>query len=60
MIRKQAGIVIDLERDVTNEDEEIRNITHLTCSKNRPWSKTGAAGMLTYNVETGLISEYKV
>lgn len=57
MIRKQAGIVIDLERDLTNDDEEIRNTTTLTCSKNRPWGKTGSCGYLRYDAETNTMTE---
>lgn len=57
MIRKQAGIVIDLARDLTHEDDEIRNTTTMTCSKNRPWGKTGPCGYLRYDSETNTMSE---
>jgi len=57
MIRKQAGIVIDLARDLTNDDEEIRNTTQLVCSKNRPWGKTGPCGFLRYDADTNTMSE---
>lgn len=60
MIRKQAGVVLDLDRDITAEDEQARNLTTVTCSKNRPWSRTGDAGVLLYDHTTGLIEEFKL
>lgn len=57
MLSKEAMICIDLERDLENEDEEERNTTHMTVSKNRPWASTGPAGSLLYNEGTTLLTE---
>lgn len=57
MISKQAYIRVDITRDHMNADEEIRNTTHLSVSKNRFASKTGLAGQLIFDSDTFTVSE---
>ena len=52
MISKMAGIRIDIGRDPMAEDEEVRNRTHLYVPKNRPFSKTGGAGTVVFDMDT--------
>lgn len=55
MIRKQAGVVLDLTRDLQSDSSIQRNTTQITVSKNRPYSKTGPAGTLFYDEDTALL-----
>lgn len=63
MLRGSAAIaqlsdaVIGAERNSQAEDPEVRNTTKLRVLKNRFAGKTGPAGYLTYNEETGRLSE---
>jgi twinkle protein len=57
MIGKSASVRIDLKRDHLNEDEDIRNTTYLTVSKNRPVGKTGFGGVLKFNPKTFTLGE---
>jgi twinkle protein len=57
MIGKSCSVRLDLERDHMNVDEDIRNTTKVFCSKNRPTSKTGLAGILKFNLDTFTITE---
>lgn len=56
-IEEEAIVVIELERDRFAEDMEERNTAYLTVTKNRPFGSTGAAGALTYDAETTILSE---
>lgn len=56
MIRKQAGVVLDLTRDTESESMIDRNTTHIKISKNRPFGELGPAGTLFYDSETGTLS----
>lgn len=57
MISKVCDIRIDLFRDITNNNEVIRNTTSLTVSKNRPVSRTGPAGRLFFDPTTFKLRE---
>lgn len=57
-IAKVADLRIDLSRDVKAESIELRNQTHLMCSKNRFAGKTGPAGILQFNPETFCLSQF--
>lgn len=57
MIGKSASVRIDLNRDHMNPDEDIRNRTRLSVSKNRPTGTTGYAGDLLFDPKTFTISE---
>ena len=52
MISKMAGIRLDISRDHMHEDETIRNTTKILVSKNRPYSKTGVAGDVSFEPES--------
>ena len=56
-ISKIADIRIDLKRDLTNPDPEMRNITELTVAKNRFSGKTGPAGKLRFDPRTYTLDE---
>jgi twinkle protein len=56
-IGKVADLRIDLYRDLTAQNEVIRNTTIMTCSKNRFAGKTGPAGKLFFNPDTYCLSE---
>jgi len=56
-ISKIANIRIDLSRDLTSEDETIRNTTSLTVSKNRFCGDTGPAGKLLFSRESFTVNE---
>jgi twinkle protein len=49
MISKAASIRIDIHRDLETFDENERNRTYLTVSKNRPTGRTGPAGFVTFD-----------
>ena len=57
MIGKSASIRLELQRDHLNTDEEIRNTTHMTITKNRPFGKTGYCGSLVFDPKTFIIKE---
>lgn len=50
-------MLIELERDRFAEDMEERNTAYLTITKNRPFGSTGAAGALTYDPTTTILTE---
>ena len=56
-IEEEAIVLIELSRDRESEDEDERNTAYLTITKNRPFGSTGAAGALTYNPETTVLTE---
>jgi twinkle protein len=56
-ISKVADIRVDLQRDLTNPDPAVRNITNLTVSKNRFSGKTGPAGKLRFDPHTYVLDE---
>lgn len=56
-IGKVAKVRIDLSRDHLNVDEEIRNTTTTTLSKNRDGSKTGPSSVLRFDPDTFIIKE---
>jgi len=57
MIGKSASVRIDLNRDHLNDDEDVRNTTKLSVSKNRPVGKTGFGGMLKFNPKSFTVGE---
>lgn len=59
-LSKIADVRIDATRDILNPDDNIRNITALTVSKNRFSGKTGAAGLLRFDPVTGKYEEIEV
>jgi len=52
MISKECSIRIDLDRDHLADDDDERNTSHFMVSKNRPFSRTGAAGCAYFHPET--------
>jgi twinkle protein len=56
-IAKVADLRIDLHRDLTAEDDFLRNTTTLTVSKNRYAGKTGPAGHLYFNPDSYILEE---
>lgn len=56
-IGKVADLRIDMFRDLTAENDIVRNTTHLTVSKNRYAGKTGPAGKLFFNPDTYVLEE---
>ena len=60
MIGKSAAIRIDISRDQMHEDDTERNTTKLYVPKNRPYSKTGAAGAILFQPETFTLTETTV
>jgi twinkle protein len=54
---KTASVWLHIDRDLTAEDEHIRNRSYLTLKKNRFGQKTGPAGFLSFNPETFKITE---
>lgn len=51
-LTKSASWVVMLSRDKYNEDEVIRNTTHVILSKNRSGSVTGKAGEIYYDQQS--------
>jgi len=58
-IEEEAIVLLELQRDKLAEDQDDKNTTHLTVTKNRPFATTGPAGMLRYDVDTTMVQEYK-
>lgn len=56
-IGKVADLRIDMFRDLTAENDIVRNTTHLTISKNRYVGKTGPAGKLFFNPDSYILEE---
>lgn len=56
-LQEEALVVIALERDPQAEDERERNTTKFVVEKNRPFSRTGDAGSVYYDVDTTMLSE---
>jgi len=56
-IEEEAIVLIEMKRDKKAEDTDERNTTYLEVSKNRPYAVTGPAGMLTYDIETDMVTE---
>lgn len=52
-----AGVVIEVNRDVDNEDDVLRNTTEFKVTKNRPFAKLGKAGKVFYDMETTILEE---
>jgi len=57
MIGKSASVRIDLSRDHMNPDEDIRNTTKLSVSKNRPTGRTGYGGTLYFDPSSFTLKE---
>lgn len=57
MIGKSASVRINLERDLMNADDDIRNTTKLFVNKNRPTGKTGYGGSVIFNPDTFMLHE---
>jgi hypothetical protein len=58
-IEEEAIVLLELQRDKLTEDQDEKNTTYLTITKNRPFATTGPAGMLRYDIDTTMVSEYK-
>jgi KaiC/GvpD/RAD55 family RecA-like ATPase len=58
-IEEEAIVLLELQRDKLTEDQDEKNTTYLTVTKNRPFATTGPAGMLRYDVDTTMVQEYK-
>ena len=56
-IEEEAIVLIEMSRDKKSEDVQERNTTYLEITKNRPYALTGPAGMLTYDVDTDMVTE---
>jgi len=56
-IEEEAIVLIEMSRDKKSDDIQERNTTYLEITKNRPYALTGPAGMLTYDVETDMVTE---
>lgn len=56
-IEEEAIVMIEMSRDKKSEDHQERNTTYLEITKNRPYALTGPAGMLTYDIETDMVTE---
>lgn len=52
MLAKQAGIRINVHRDLDAESEYERNKTYLEVKKNRPFSRLGKAGWLEFDANS--------
>lgn len=57
MISKAASIRIDITRDLMAEEEEVRNTTTLSVTKNRPFAKTGVATSLLFDTKSFTLIE---
>jgi KaiC/GvpD/RAD55 family RecA-like ATPase len=57
-IEEEAIVLLELQRDKLTEDQDEKNTTYLTVTKNRPFATTGPSGMLRYDVETTMVQEY--
>jgi twinkle protein len=57
-ISKVAHTWVRLTRDHLNPDLEVRNRTHLTLIKNRFGSHTGPSGILRFDQDTFMITEF--
>ena len=57
-IEEEAIVLLELQRDKLTEDQDEKNTTYLTVTKNRPFATTGPAGMLRYDVDTTMVEEY--
>ena len=56
-IEEEAIVMIEMKRDKKSDDLQERNTTYLEITKNRPYALTGPAGMLTYDVDTDMVTE---
>jgi len=56
-LENEAIIVIDVERDIDNEDEILQNTSEFIVTKNRPFAKLGSAGKVYYNPDTTRLEE---
>jgi predicted ATP-dependent serine protease len=57
-VEEEAIVLLELQRDKMTEDQDEKNTTYLTVTKNRPFATTGPAGMLRYDVDTTMVQEY--
>lgn len=58
LIGKSASVRLDLTRDHMNPDPEIRNVTKISVSKNRPIGPTGYGGSLRFDPDKFTLAEY--
>jgi KaiC/GvpD/RAD55 family RecA-like ATPase len=58
-VEEEAIVLLELQRDKMTEDQDEKNTTYLTVTKNRPFATTGPSGMLRYDVDTTMVQEYK-
>lgn len=56
-IAKVADLRVDLHRDITSENDIIRNTTNMLVSKNRYAGRTGPAGQLYFDIDTYKLDE---
>lgn len=56
-LEEEAIITMAISRDKTAEDEHVRNTTKIEVTKNRPFSKLGAAGELYFDTDTTILQE---
>jgi len=56
-ISKVAHTWVHLDRDVSADNDFVRNIARVTIKKNRPTGRTGPAGKLIFNPETFMLNE---
>jgi twinkle protein len=57
-IAKVADLRVDLYRDLKATSDDLRNKTYLTVAKNRFAGKTGPGGILNFNPDTFVLSEF--
>lgn len=58
-IAKMADLIISLNRDIENQDENIRNTTYLNVRGNRFSGRTGPAGSLWFEPSSFSLSELR-
>lgn len=56
-LENEAIICMNLERDLEEEDEIIKNTTTFVIDKNRPFAKLGEAGKVYFNPTTTILEE---
>ena len=56
-LENEAIIVIDVERDMEEEDEILKNTSEFMVTKNRPFSLLGSAGKVYYDPKTSILEE---
>ena len=57
MIGKSASVRLDLSRDHMNPDPDVRNVTNISVSKNRPLGPTGFGGTVKFDPASFTLKE---